>query len=59
MIFFWVILAIILEPFDFHLPFTGSVGLIPVQFSFTDMAALKPHFRKSFKFAPAPTTEGF
>ena len=35
------------------------MGLIPVQFSFTDMTALKPHFRKSFKFAPAATTELF
>ena len=35
------------------------MGFIPVQFSFTDMAALQPHLSESFQFPPSASAELF
>jgi len=52
-------MILVQEPLDFHLLFADTMGFIPVQFRFPDMAAWKPHLRHAFKFSPAAATELF
>jgi hypothetical protein len=52
-------MILIQEPLYFHFPFADTMCFIPVHFGFTDIAALQPHLRQSFKLSPAAATELF